>query len=100
MVQLVNMGEKLRALRIENKMTQKQVADRIGLAVSAVSSYEAGSRYPSYNVLVTLARMFHTTTDHLLGIEKREIVDISDLSDDDKQVVKTMVTALRAKYLK
>ena len=46
------MGEKLKSLRIEKKLTQKQVADRIGLAISAVSSYESGTRYPSYDVLV------------------------------------------------
>nr|DAR33377.1 MAG TPA: Transcriptional regulator [Ackermannviridae sp.] len=34
MIQLVNMGDKLRSLRIEKKLTQKQVADRIGLAIS------------------------------------------------------------------
>lgn len=55
---MVNMGEKLRSLRNEKKLTQKQVADRIGLAISAVSSYESGSRYPSYEALIKLARIF------------------------------------------
>lgn len=62
------MGEKLKSLRIEKKLTQKQVADRIGLAISAVSSYESGTRYPSYDVLVKLARIFHVSTDYLLGM--------------------------------
>ena len=61
------MGEKLKSLRIEKKLTQKQVADRIGLAISAVSSYESGTRYPSYDVLAKLARIFHVSTDYLLG---------------------------------
>ena len=34
---MVSMGDKLRSLRIEKNLTQKQVADRIGLAISAVS---------------------------------------------------------------
>ena len=58
MVQLVNMGEKLYSLRIEKKLTQKQLAARIGLAISAVSSYESGSRYPSFETLIKLARIF------------------------------------------
>ena len=57
------MGEKLKSLRIEKNLTQKQVADRIGLAISAVSSYESGTRYPSYDVLVKLARIFPGSTD-------------------------------------
>lgn len=97
---MVEMGTKLKTLRNENGLTQTQVAKRLGVAVSAVSSYESGARYPSYPVLIKLSRMFHVTTDHLLGVEKKEMLDISDLSADDKQVVKTMVAALRAKYQK
>ena len=62
------MGDKLKSLRTEKKLTQKQVADQIGLAISAVSSYESGSRYPSYDVLVQLAHIFHVSTDYLLGM--------------------------------
>ena len=51
---MINMGQKLKFLRKENGLTQKQIAERIGLAVSAVSSYESGARYPSYEVLVKL----------------------------------------------
>ena len=56
------MGEKLYSLRIEKKLTQKQLAARIGLAISAVSSYESGSRYPSFETLIKLARIFHVST--------------------------------------
>ena len=72
------MGEKLKSLRIEKNLTQKQVADRIGLAISAVSSYESGTRYPSYDVLVKLARIFHVSTDYLLGITNTRNIDVTD----------------------
>lgn len=97
---MVDMGARLKTLRLENGLTQTQVAQRLGVAVSAVSSYESGARYPSYSVLMKFSRIYHVTTDSLLGLEKREMVDISDLTEDDKQVVKTMITALRAKYQK
>ena len=76
----MNMGEKLRSLRIEKKLTQKQVADRLGLAISAVSSYESGSRYPSYDALIKLARIFHVSTDYLLGLTDKRNVDVTDES--------------------
>lgn len=97
---MVDMGSKLKALRIENGLTQTQIAKRLGVAVSAVSSYENGVRYPSYPVLIKFSRMFHTTTDYLLGAEKKDLIDISDLSADDKAVVKATVAALRSKYQK
>lgn len=94
-IQLVDMGNKLKTLRIENKMTQKQVADRIGLAISAVSSYESGSRYPSYDVLIKLANMFHVSTDYLLNMTSRRTIDISDLSEDEIELISQLVNKLR-----
>lgn len=94
---MVNMGEKLRSLRTEKKLTQKQVADRIGLAISAVSSYESGSRYPSYDALIKLARIFHVSTDYLLGMTDKRNIDVTGLSDDEIEVVSQLVEMLRRK---
>lgn len=92
---MVNMGEKLRSLRIENNLTQKQVADRIGLAISAVSSYESGSRYPTYDTLIKLARMFHVSTDYLLGIADKRNIDVTGLDDEDVGLISQLVDKLR-----
>ncbi len=94
---MVNMGDKLKALRIDKKMTQKQVADRIGLAISAVSSYESGSRYPSYDVLLKLARIFHVSTDYLLGITETRNIDATGLNDDEINMISQLVDMLRNK---
>lgn len=92
---MVNMGEKLRSLRMEKNLTQKQVADRIGLAISAVSSYESGSRYPTYDTLIKLARMFHVSTDYLLGIADKRNIDVTGLNDEDVGLISQLVDKLR-----
>lgn len=92
---MVNMGGKLRSLRIEKNLTQKQVADRIGLAISAVSSYESGSRYPTYDTLIKLARMFHVSTDYLLGIADKRNIDVTGLDDEDVGLISQLVDKLR-----
>lgn len=92
---MVNMGDKLRSLRIEKNLTQKQVADRIGLAISAVSSYESGSRYPTYDTLIKLARMFHVSTDYLLGIADKRNIDVTGLNDEDVGLISQLVDKLR-----
>jgi transcriptional regulator with XRE-family HTH domain len=93
----MNMGNRLKSLRVEKKLTQKQVADRIGLAISAVSSYESGSRYPSYDVLIQLARIFHVTTDYLLGMTDKRDIDVTGLNDNEIEVVSQLVDMLRNK---
>jgi len=80
-------------------MTQQQLADRIGVAKSVVSYYESGDRYPSYDVLIRIAHIFHTTTDYLLDVEKRIVIDVSGLSDEDISVVRSVAEALRRKNI-
>ena len=94
---MVNMGEKLKSLRLQKNLTQKQVADRIGLAISAISSYESGTRYPSYDVLVKLARIFHISTDYLLGITDTRNVDVTGLNNNEIELISQLVDMLRKK---
>lgn len=92
---MVDMGDKLRSLRMEKKLTQKQVAERIGLAISAVSSYESNNRYPSYEVLIKLARIFHVSTDYLLGMTDKRNIDVTGLDDEEIELISQIVEKLR-----
>lgn len=94
---MVNMGNKLKNLRKQKRLTQKQVADRIGLAISAVSSYEAGTRYPSYDVLIKLARIYHVSTDYLLGMTDKKELDISGLNNEEVEAISQLVNILKSK---
>lgn len=63
------MNKKLRELRLEKNVTQKEVADAIGVTVSAYSNYEQGIREPSYTVLILICKYFDISSDYLLGID-------------------------------
>ena len=78
-------------------MTQQQLGDRIGVAKSVVSYYESGDRCPSYDVLIRIAKVFHTSTDHLLGVSQDAIVDVTGLSDEDIAAVRSVAEALKRK---
>lgn len=78
-------------------MTQQQLANRIGVAKSVVSYYESGDRYPSYDVLIRIAHVFHTSTDYLLDFEKESVIDVTGLSKEDIAVVRTVAEALKRK---
>ncbi len=92
---MINFGRKVKLLRKERGLTQKQLADMVGVAVSAISAYEAGNRYPTYSGLVSLARIFHVSTDYLLGIANTRIVDVSGLDENEIDVIVHMVNVLR-----
>lgn len=63
------MNEKLKELRREMGVKQKEVADAIGVSLSAYGNYEQGIREPSNAVLVKLCKYYKVTADYLLGLE-------------------------------
>lgn len=94
---MVLFSVKLRDLRKKKNMTQKMLADRLGLATSAICSYEAGTRYPSYETLIKIAGIFKVSTDYLLGTDSRKYIDITDLSEKNTEIVISLVEALGEK---
>ena len=94
---MVDFGVKLKKLRLQEGLTQQQLADRIGVTKSVVSYYELQERYPSPEVLTKLALVFHVSTDFLLGIERKETIDLTGLDDEDIITIKRLVTSLKNK---
>ena len=93
----MNFGEKLKMLRTGQKLSLRELAERLGVAKSVISYYESGDRYPSYDVLVKMAHLFHVTTDYLLDIEKVRMIDVSKLSEEDIDVVVNVIKSLENK---
>lgn len=94
---MVDFGKKLKALRIQSGLSQKQLADQIGVTKSVISYYELQERYPSPDVLIKLAGIFHVTTDYLLGLEPQQMLDISDLNEDEISMLQHILDVLRSK---
>lgn len=64
----VKMGKRIKELRTECEMSQKGLADKVGVAQNTITQYEKGTAKPSLEVLVKLAVTFNTSTDYVLGI--------------------------------
>jgi Predicted transcriptional regulators len=94
---MVDFGEKLKTLRKEKGLTQLQLAERLGITKSVISAYESSSRYPSYDVLISIARIFGVTTDYLLGLGKGRTIDVTGLMPEELEVVSKMVAVLKSK---
>ena len=97
-----NFGDRLKELRLQSGMTQKELGDKLGITKSVVSFYELRERTPSPEVLVKLATIFHVSSDYLLGIEKGKSIDITGLDLEDEKAIRIIVEQLRKKnqYIK
>ena len=58
---------RLKDLREDHELMQKQVAAKLGIDQRVYSNYETGKRQADYAALLRLADLYHTSTDYLLG---------------------------------
>jgi len=92
---MVNLGEKLRTLRLEKHITQTEMSKRIGVSKAMISSYELEQRQPSYGILIKFATFFGVTTDFLFGLEKERTISVEGLKEQEVEIVSNMIEVLR-----
>ncbi len=92
---MVDFRVNIKKLRQEKHMTQEELAKRVGVSKAMISAYETEIRYPSYDVLIKLSSIFGVSTDYLLGIEKKRVIDITDLNDEETELIVNMVALLK-----
>ena len=94
---MVDFGNTLKILRLQNKFTQAELAKKLGLTKSVISAYENGLRLPSYDVLIHIAKIFNVSTDYLLGLEHKREVDLSGLTPSDIDALMNLIQAMKRK---
>ena len=92
------LGDKIRELRIERELLQRELAQQIHIASNTLSQFESGKAKPSYEVLISLADFFEVSIDYLLGrsddfgnvtvIQNTDKVDT--LSADEQRLIDTI----------
>lgn len=92
---MVDFGNKIKTLRLQHNLTQEQLASRLSLTKSVISAYETGLRMPSYETLISISRVFKVTTDYLLGLERKQEVDLSGLTDDEIIALLNLIKAMK-----
>lgn len=74
----MKVGNKIKEYRELNKMTQKDIAEILGVEPATISKYEAGTIEPSIESLKRLAETFNITVDELIKDEEK--FDISKIN--------------------
>ena len=92
---MVDFGNVLKTLRLKENMTQAKLAQKLGLTKSVISAYETGLRLPSYDILIHIARIFNVSTDYLLGLERKQEIDLSGLSQEEIDALLNLIKAMK-----
>ena len=94
---MILFGERLQKLRREKGLSQAQLSARLGVSASQIANYEMERRLPSIQALMDTSRVLGVSTDYLLGLnsDSQEQVDVSGLSSDEIDVIRSIIACLR-----
>ena len=67
---MVTIGERIRDLRKEKKLSQTDLANLLYLSQDTISLWELDKSLPDIKTLIKLTEIFEVSSDYILGIEK------------------------------
>lgn len=87
----------IRTLRENMGLSQAALAKRLGVTRASVNAWEMELSAPTAQYLIEMARLFHTTTDYLLGIETEEQISLRGMNAAEKRLVYMLVDYIAAR---
>ena len=80
-------SDRIKELRLRNGYKQIELAKKLQLTRSSINAWEMGISVPSTQYLIELARLFKVSTDYLLDLSSDDILDISELTAKEKELI-------------
>ncbi|HOE69462.1 MAG TPA: DUF3955 domain-containing protein [Brevefilum sp.] len=62
----MDFGEQIKSIRLENNLTQEQMASKLNVTRQAVSNWEGNRNLPDIEMLITISNVFHLSLDQLI----------------------------------
>lgn len=95
------MKNRLKELRHEKKLSQKDLAKKLNISQQAISLYEKGDREPKIDTWQKLADFFKVPTEYLMGITNdRVTLTVNDLNPAEEDAYKRITAMLSEDYPK
>ncbi len=92
-------GEKLRLERTKMKLSQEELAEKLGVTRRTIINYETKNMYPSGEIIGKLADIFSVSADYLLGDEDHFVIKAGSLyGTRGKKQAENLLTAAAAMF--
>lgn len=104
------LGKRIKQLRKDKGCTQKELANLSGISHAQLNKYESGLNTPPLNRLMTLAEVFNTTLDYMIGGQHtgdlpihnirliQRFQSIEEFESEEREVVIKVLDAMIAKH--
>ncbi len=80
-------GSRIARMREQSGLSQADLAKRMNISRAGVQSWECGANSPSTDNLISLAKIFHVSTDYLLDIDATNTVNLDGYNAHEQSLV-------------
>jgi len=94
---ILTLADRIRYLRDKANMTQTDLAKKLGISRSAVNAWEMSLSSPSINNIIEMTQIFHVSSDYLLSLSDELTVNISHLSNEQKELILRLIACFETK---
>lgn len=84
-------GDRIRKLRLQHKLSQKELALKTGVSIATIKNWENDSADPCLENIRTLSSIFNVTTDFLLGQSEQQQLYHNELEEEDIILLNAMI---------
>ncbi len=100
----MSISNRLRELRISKKLTQSDVANKLGVERSTYGKYETGNSSADVETLKKIAEIYQVSLGDIVGYSEPEwfhrLDGYLELTDEDRENVEKYIEFLKTKYSK
>lgn len=84
---MYDLGFRIKEIRTQRGMAQKELAKRINKSKSAVCGYENDAQVPPLDVLISIASVLNVSLDYLAGFEDNDSISVRNLTSQQKDII-------------
>lgn len=92
--------ERIRNLREDRDMTQKQVADLLFMQLTQYRRYESGERELPLDLAISLSRFYNVPVDYIAGVSDKITISEETLTADEKHLIENYRSLLEKEKTK
>lgn len=87
--------QRIKELRQTRSWSQVDLAKKLNVTKQTVSNWENDNIQPSVEMLVRLSKIFNVSTDYLLGLDDRMLVDVTGLTKETIGHISLLISDLK-----
>lgn len=96
---IYGLPERLRSLREKIGISQREAAERVGIAPTTISGYERGERTPDALTVLKFSYIYNCSVDYLLGKNHEDdshiYIDVTELSEEQRKAVDELIKVMK-----